>query len=420
MLTDSESTAQKKHDKINLLKSSRQEVIIKIQETCNLNCKYCYMYNLGNNLHQLVPPSMPMKTCENIAELVGNGLRDNRHRRVNVILHGGEPMLMPAKRFRERMRAITAEISNVAGSQSLAQVGFSLQTNGTLVTDEWLDCLHDFGIRASVTIDGPKEFHDQVRIDKAGRGSYDQMMDGVRKLLEAGKAGYIKNIGGLMVINPDMSGAAAFLHMVEEVGIDNFDFLLPICNWETATAQNVEGVTEFLTDAFRAWTSYDRAPVRVRIFDSAIKALLRQVAPSDPISAFKKDDDSTLDIGGFFVVLESDGSIMPDESLRETYSDRFCDLKIGEMERTFESILSAEPFQNMMQDHYAISTECAGCTLRLACRSGARLGRLGMRYSQEHSFSRKSVYCETFKEIFILSARLLNDQGIDHDHMNLH
>lgn len=404
--------------RIGLLDRPKFEVILKVQETCNLNCSYCYMYNMGNELHSMVPTSMPIAVCEGAAELVGSQLRAREAATVSIILHGGEPMLMPPKHFRARMETIKNGIASIAGEDAMSRVEFALQTNGTLVTDQWLDCLHDYGIRASVTIDGPKEYHDAVRVDKHGRGSYDAMRVGVEKLQHAARHRYIKNIGGLSVINHELNGAEAFRHIADEIGIHSFDFLLPIYNWDNYKVDDINGVTRFVQEAFTEWADRDDKRIHIRMFDKAVRSLLKRPDGMDLPMFFEKPFEKPFNIGGFFVVVESDGSIMPDESLRATYSDRFCDMNIA-TDRSFDGILASDVYQSMMQDHYMLAPECKECTLRAACRSGAKIGRLGMRYSTDNQFANKMVYCGTFIELYKLAARFLKAQGVGAERLNL-
>ena len=76
-------------------------------------------------------------------------------------------------------------------------------------------------IHPGVSLDGPPEIHDLVRVDHAGNGSYDKTIEGLRRLTEAGL-----DPGLLCVINPRHSGLAIYRHFCS-LGIKRLNFLLP-------------------------------------------------------------------------------------------------------------------------------------------------------------------------------------------------
>lgn len=371
------------------------EVIYKIQETCNLNCSYCYMYNKGNDLFNKVPPSSPIEVAENVGRLLGREFRTRNPLYANLIIHGGEPMLMPPHRFRERMSKLLGAFEEEAGSGNLHKLAIGLQTNATLVTEDWINVASEFNIGIGVTIDGPKLFHDQYRIDRAGRGSYDQVVRGIRSLQSAAVKGRIPYPGCLSVINPDLSGTEAYDHIVHELGFRSLDFLLPFRDWDDVDADHVRKVSDFLCSAFRRWIQ-ENDNVKVRVFETAIRSFIS--APSNQI--VHKTGGA---LNHFYVVVESDGSIMPDESVRVLINSRFSSLNVSSV--SLSDVVADAQFQALIHAQVFTPSECIECALLSACQGGRTLGRVGDRYSRDTGFTRKSVYSEAFIDLYLEVAR---------------
>ena len=101
------------------------------------------------------------------------------------------------------------------------RASLQMQTNGTLANDEWIEVLKRHNLRVGVSLDGPPEFHDLSRFDHAGRGSYSETVQGMRKLQENRVFS-----GVLTVINPGQSGLETYRH-IRSLGVKNMNFLLP-------------------------------------------------------------------------------------------------------------------------------------------------------------------------------------------------
>ena len=385
------------------------EIILKIQETCNLNCSYCYMYNQGNKLFELVPPSCSVATCEAVALAVVQEFTSRNPRHATVILHGGEPTLMPIHRFRERLDAMLAIFSEQLTADQRRKVLFSLQTNATLITDEWIRLFEEYNISVSVTIDGPQEFHDLTRIDHQGRGSYKRVEEGVRKLIEAESRGQIKSLGCLLVINPDLDGARAFDHLTDGLRFRRIDFLLPFRDWETATEDETVAIGRFLSEAFVAWTG-SLSDVKVRIFERAIQAISGSGLP-------RENATGRLRVEHFYVVIESDGTIMPDESVRPHLKERAAEIRVGDM--TLQETLFISPFHELTLSHMTLDRSCEGCALINACKSGRTLGRVGSRFSVANNYNNHSTFCKAYEQVFTNAAGFLIRNGLSLNDLNL-
>ena len=139
------------------------QFIIKVVERCNLNCSYCYMYNQADKTYLKKPARMSMSVFRATLSRINALIAADPSLMVSLIFHGGEPMLLPP----EWCRALIQEATEVLGS-SLSSI--SMQSNGTLVTDEWISLLQTFSVKVGCSIDGPRYIHDLFRIDHNNNG----------------------------------------------------------------------------------------------------------------------------------------------------------------------------------------------------------------------------------------------------------
>jgi uncharacterized protein len=137
---------------------------------CNLDCEYCFFLSKD----QLYPDSdfrMPEAVLEAYVRQLLEAQRGVEE--VVVAFQGGEPTMMGLDFFR-----LVMEIEDdfaVPGQRILN----TIQTNGTLLNDEWGEFLAANGFLVGLSIDGPREMHDAFRVDKGGKPTFDRVMRGL-------------------------------------------------------------------------------------------------------------------------------------------------------------------------------------------------------------------------------------------------
>ena len=135
-------------------------VVMQPTTLCNLACDYCYLPLRRENLR------MPVA----VAEAVAAGVADYaRTRRFSVVWHGGEPLAAG----RAHLAALFAPFG--------PGVEHYMQTNATLIDDEWCEFFTDHDVRVSVSVDGPRERNGD-RVDRAGKPAYDLITRGIDRL----------------------------------------------------------------------------------------------------------------------------------------------------------------------------------------------------------------------------------------------
>lgn len=143
-----------------------------VVQKCNLGCTYCYAQegDFGGE-----PQRMSEQVARAAVDRLFDGLGEGE--RVNLAFMGGEPLIN-----RALVRSVTEYASGRAKERGAA-VGFSLTTNGTLLTPEDGDFFEDYGFAVTVSLDGINEIHDQLRPFKSGRGSFASIRENVLPLL---------------------------------------------------------------------------------------------------------------------------------------------------------------------------------------------------------------------------------------------
>jgi uncharacterized protein len=140
---------------------------------CNLDCDYCYFLSK----EELYPGSgfrMPPDVHEAYVEQLLAASRPDSE--VTFVFQGGEPLLMGLDFFRRTLEL--QERARRPGQQVLNTV----QTNGTLIDDAWADFFREHSFLVGVSIDGPRELHDQYRRDKGAKPTFDRVVRGIECL----------------------------------------------------------------------------------------------------------------------------------------------------------------------------------------------------------------------------------------------
>jgi uncharacterized protein len=147
----------------------RIELLV-IQPTpfCNIDCRYCYLPDRNSK------SVVARQTLHNLfSQVFASGWVGDC---LSVVWHAGEPMVLPIDFYRDAFRMIDrlkpAEVV----------VSHSFQTNGTLIDEAWCAFFTEERVGVGVSIDGPKQFHDRHRLTRAGRGTFDRTIAGIRLL----------------------------------------------------------------------------------------------------------------------------------------------------------------------------------------------------------------------------------------------
>lgn len=139
---------------------------------CNLNCDYCFYLEK----QALFGPDEQYRMSDAVlCSFISNYITSQPHPVVDFVWQGGEPTLLGLDFFRR-----VVELQGLfAGGKTINN---ALQTNGALLNDEWCVFLKEHDFMVGISLDGPADVHDRYRRDRAGKGSFAQVMRGLRLL----------------------------------------------------------------------------------------------------------------------------------------------------------------------------------------------------------------------------------------------
>jgi len=259
------------HSHPDLRRTTMKGLLIKMLITpvdfdCNMDCGYCYNGSARTPCSSVSKRIIPMGIIYRIFDQVYPLLKGDQ---LIVIWHGGEPLLAGQNFYRE---VIEVQKSAVRGRYRVINC---MQTNGTLIDEEWADLLLRLKIGPSVSADGPAYLHDSIRVFLDGRPTYLQAMRGYR-LLQKNDV----NTGMLVVISQNnVRHPEAIWQWVLEEKIPHFDFLPCIepelwRKGEQKYGLSPEEVAEFSIRLFDLWFNHGDPNIKIRTFRDAIKGQL--------------------------------------------------------------------------------------------------------------------------------------------------
>ncbi|WP_213990088.1 cyclophane-forming radical SAM/SPASM peptide maturase XyeB [Sodalis sp. dw_96] len=371
------------------------EIILKVSERCNLNCSYCYVFNMGSDLALNSAPVISRATINSLKNFLERSVREYSIDVIQIDLHGGEPLMLK----KERMAVLCALIRE--GDYNGASVQIGIQTNATLIDEEWIEIFSRYHVSVSISIDGPKHVNDIHRLDHQGRSSYEKTLRGY-KLLSTRSTDGKKEINApvLSVLTPKANGSELFSHLYDVMGCRNFDFLLPDCNYDNPI--DTAAIGRSLIEICDKWYAQNDPDCVVRIVNAHMAHLAGN--KKNVVLGVTNVNKNALALA---FTVTSQGEIYVDDTLRSTHSDIFT--SIGNITHTsLEEIFASRQLiaLNIIQD--TIPRECSECVWRNICAGGRPINR----YSSIDGFTGKTIYCDAMKMFLGRCASILNEMGV--------
>ena len=362
--------------------------LIKIASRCNLACDYCYMYRHADQSWQKQPFVMSQNHRQLLAFRIGEYVKTKQLKEVVVVFHGGEPLLAGVATIIETAKWIQETVP------SWCKVGFSLQTNGVLLTQPILAQLEQMRIGVSLSIDGHREAHDLHRLDHKGNSSF----DAVEKSLQMLKT-YPSIYSGLIAVIDPLIHPKYLFDFFKAYQPPQIDFLLPDANHHClppGRTENPNLYSSWLIEAFDIWfNQYSYIPVRT--FDAILSSLAGLPSNTD---SFGFGDISLLTI-------ETDGSYHDLDVLKIT-SVGITSLGTTLEESSIRNIIaSSSQIQNhrKLLTYEGLSPQCQTCSVVDVCGGGS----IPHRYAQD-GFTHPTVYCHEMLALINHARNQLQNQ----------
>jgi uncharacterized protein len=368
-------------------------IIFKITERCNLACKYCYFFFGGDTSYEERPAVVPDDVIEGLTRFLASGA-EHGIEHVNIMFHGGEPLLMPKPRFAKMCRTLRDNLSRKL------KVQFGLQTNCMLVDSEWIDLFQEFSIGVGVSLDGPAEINDRGRVDHKGRGSHGRVTEKWFELSAAAAAGKITQPGILCVIDPNTDPVSVYRHFVDELGAKRVDFLLPDPIHSLSTEHLIEDSERYMLSVFREWSN----DLDKNVFVAFIADVFAPLA-SDQIAASISSKGTDYRA---IASVSSNGELGPHDVLR-TLQRGWERSELNVKTHTVSDLFASAPWKLLEAVAYSRPEGCADCPWWNLCKGGRLEHRFGLNRSL---IKNNTIYCAALKEFYAEVAAHLVAGGI--------
>jgi uncharacterized protein len=359
-----------------------QQFILKVHSRCNLSCSYCYVYEMAEQGWRGLPRRMLEVVAAMTVERIAEHVRQHGLDRVEIILHGGEPLLAGP----DWLRRLTATLRD----RVRAQVSIGVQTNGTLLRRPMLEALFSLGISVGVSLDGDAEATGRYRRYASGRNSFDDVADGLRLL---GSAEFRDIYSGILcTIDVDNDPVATYKALLE-FEPPALDLLLPHANWSYPPPGS--GYAEWLIEIFDRWYSAPVQQTRIRLFAEIIQLVLGRPGAVEGLSL----QPSTL------LVIDTDGTIKQLDSLSSTYPSA-AEMGLNVFDHSFDAALDHPTTVARQIGAAALAPACQSCPVMDVCGGGL----YPHRYRRGEGFRNPSVYCDDLRRLIdYISDRVLAD-----------
>jgi len=363
---------------------------------CNLDCEYCFylekqaLFGTGEKYRM---------SDEVLSAFITNYIKSQPTPVVEFVWQGGEPTLLGVDFFKR-----VIELQGPFARQKT--ITNSLQTNGTLLTDEWCDFLKKHNFMVGISLDGPKKIHDRYRQDRQGNGTFEQVMQGLR-LLQKHKVEYnvlaciaretakrpldvyrfFKNEGvefiqftPIVERKPDARSSQLGLRLAGPATLEKEAVPTDVTSWTVIP----EEYGDFLIAIYEEWVRHDVGKVFVMNFEWALNAWIDNPSPVC-IHA---------DQCGRSVVIEHNGDV---------YACDHCvypEYKLGNI--STDNLL--QTVGKSVQSDFGITKEtalprwCRECEVLPACRGGCPKHRFVKTYYDEPGLH---YLCVGYKKFFL-------------------
>ncbi|WP_160677234.1 anaerobic sulfatase maturase [Clostridium sp. C8-1-8] len=340
---------------------------------CNLNCKYCFYNSISKAREVKDYGFMKEEALKEVVEKAKNYCNGGQ---CTIGFQGGEPLLRGVD-FYEKL------IKYVDENNNGTTFSYSIQTNGTLITEEWASFFKEHNILVGISIDGSKDIHNMNRSDYLGKDSFNDVVRGM-KLLQK----YDVDFNVLTVVTPVLAKKIeSCYNFYKKSGLRYLQFI--------PCLESLENEEQGITNKY-SLTSKEYSKFLIKLFD----LWYEDVNNNDFVSIRYFDNILGLFLGHNYEacdmngrcscqhIIESDGSMYPcDFYAYEKHS-------IGNiLNETFDEIHDKDKTRGFILDSININDKCKKCKFYTVCRGGCKRYREGQKENLNY-------LCSAYYEFF--------------------
>ncbi|MEU6755166.1 FxsB family cyclophane-forming radical SAM/SPASM peptide maturase [Streptomyces sp. NPDC046685] len=344
--------------------------ILKVANRCNIDCDYCYVFNSADQAWRHLPARMSADVARAAGLRIGEHAGLHCLRSVHVVLHGGEPLLAGPRHMADLLGAVRE------GVPPGVAVRFELQTNGTLLTEPWLDLFERYEVVVGVSLDGPPTANDRHRLTHSSRSSATSAVRGIELLRSRPHL-----FAGLLAV-VDLANDPVEVHdYLASFEPPVIDFGLPHATYDEPPHRDDPSVPEYgvwMSRVYDAWLARPDQRHSVRMLEdivalsSGVHGSVESLGLAPPTS----------------IVIESDGTIEGVDTLRSV-EEGASRLGLDVFSQPFDEVLHHPKLLYRQDGKAALADQCQSCPLVEVCGGGY----LPHRFSTDGGYRNPSVYC---------------------------
>ena len=344
---------------------------------CNLACRYCFYLEKERLYPGETTWAMPEAVLESF---IRQTFEATDGPVVSFVWQGGEPTLLGVEYFRKILRLQERH----AGGRTVEN---ALQTNGLLLDDAWCALLAEAGFLVGLSVDGPREIHDHLRIDRAGRPSFDRVAKGMSLLKKHG----VEFNTLTAVHDRNVRHPLEVYRFLREAGSGFMQFI-PIVE-RTVPAPAKAGVAdwsvdpdrygEFLCTLFDVWVRNDVGRTFVQLFDVALEAW---VGMEPSLCVFRETCGDAVALEHNGDLFSCDHYVYPENRLGNILETPLETLVRSDRQRAF-----GEAKRDRLPRH------CRECDVRFACNGECPKHRIARASDGEPGLNH---LCEGYRRFF--------------------
>lgn len=348
-------------------------ILIKPTYDCNFRCKYCYLNNSTKSVHKFIDVDFVQEIITQIKE---NLLQ--KKQKLTFIWHGGEPLLWGVENYRKVFSFMETELSGIDYKNSL-------QTNLSLINEEYIELFKRYNVHVGFSLDGPKDIHDSQRIFANGKGTFDIIMEKVRLCRNAGIS-----IGCIVVGSKKHIGKIPQLY--DFMGNNDMHFRFnPLFNSGEATncgdnySISADDYAKMMIELFDLWYYDEVNHIKESNLEEMASSIISRVTSHCMFGRNCQDN--------FFAIAPT-GDVFP--------CGRFCDTDTtyayGNLheERLSDILLKIKQSDVYKRSEYIENSGCKRCKYFDICHGGC----LHDGFLNSGDFKAKTFLCSAYKRIF--------------------
>lgn len=313
---------------------------------CNLACKYCYE---GNGQNLCVPDIRDInfkfeRSIPKFIDFVDQIYKLNHDKLTKIILHGGEPTLIHPNLIGQIMED---------QSQKGHKIIWAIQSNGTLITDEYIRLFKKYKVSVGISLDGLEKNHDKYRIYKNGNPTYKTVISNIRRLNDSDvPCGVLltitdENVKDLLPIYMELSSLKVNF---------NYNALFPSNSSDYATLDNSIFV-KHICDLYDNWIEDENSNIVIYPFERIMQGLIND-KDGDPGCHWRPDCSKS------FIAIDTNGDLYPCEHW--VGNKDFC---FGNISEGLEKSLEKNRYFEHRSEKLQVS-DCKNCPAWRMCYGG--------------------------------------------------